>query len=134
MDLSKIPKFVLWIIIVIFVIAILSAFYLYYITSYFPPYLKYFSYNCKYSNGLSVIILTAKQDLYNVTVYNFNQNENCNLGNIYTNSMSACELNNSITAGEVLVIIYYNVSNQTYQAVVPCSIQSSNSIFSLFFH
>jgi hypothetical protein len=134
MDLSKIPKFVLWVAIAIFVIVILSALYLYYVTSYFPPYLKYFSYNCKYSNGVSVVILTAKQDIYNVTIYNFNKNESCNLGNIYANSMGACELNNSIIAGEVLVRIYYNINNQTYEAVVPCSIKSYNSIFSLFFH
>ncbi|BFI73109.1 hypothetical protein YN1_0960 [Nanoarchaeota archaeon] len=134
MDISKIPKFVIWTAIAVFVVSILFLLYSYYITSYLPPYLKYFSYSCDYSNGQSVIILTAKENIYNVTVYNFNQNQNCYLGSILSTSMNACEINNSIIAGEVFVRIYYNINNQTYQAVVPCSIKSTNSILSLFFH
>ena len=134
MDVSKIPKFVIWTAIAIFIVSILFMIYSYYITSYLPPYLKYFSYTCDYFNGQSVIILTAKENVYNVTVYNFNQNQNCYLGNIPSTSMNACEINNSIIAGEVFVRIYYTVNNETYQAIVPCNIKSANSILSLFFH
>lgn len=132
MDLSKIPKFIIWTAIAVFIVVILYLVYFYYITSLFAPYQKYFNANCVYSNGQSVIIITAKQSLYNVTVSSFDNNYTCYIGNITSGSMGGCELNNTVVANAVYVRIYYDINNQSYQEIINCQIKSSSLLNKLF--
>ena len=139
MDISKIPKFVIWVGIAAFILVVLYAIYIYYVTSYLPPYLEYFTYSCQYSNGTSLIIITAKQNLENVTVYNFYENSTCNLGSINYGSMNGCSVNNNIIIVDAYVRVYYTVNGNQYEAILPCQIVESNSgilsgLLSLFSH
>lgn len=132
MDLTKIPKFIIWIAIAVFVILVLSLIYVYYITSFIQPYQKYFNANCIYSNGESVVILTAKQNLYNVNISSFNNLYSCSIGNILSGSMNGCVLNNTLVANSAYVKVYYNVNNQSYEAIIGCQIKSSSILSKLF--
>jgi hypothetical protein len=139
MDISKIPKFVIWVGVAAFILVVLYAIYIYYVTSYLPPYLEYFTYSCQYANGTSLIIITAKQNLENVTVYNFYENSTCNLGNINYGSMNACSVNNNIIILDAYVRVYYTVNGNQYEAILPCQIVENNGgilsgLFSLFSH
>ncbi|MFP3257507.1 MAG: hypothetical protein RXO36_06895, partial [Candidatus Nanopusillus acidilobi] len=125
MDISKIPKFVIWVGVAAFILVILYAIYTYYVTSYLPPYMEYFTYSCQYANGTSLIIITAKQNLENVTVYNFYENSSCNLGDINYGSMNACSVNNSLTIGNAYVRVYYIANGNQYEAILPCQIVES---------
>jgi hypothetical protein len=139
MDISKIPRFAIWVGVAIFILVVLYAVYTYYVTSYLPPYLKYFTYSCQHANGESLIIITAKQNLENVVVYNFYKNSTCDLGNINYGSMNGCSVNNNIIVGNAYVRVYYTVNGNQYEAILPCKIVESgggilSGLLSLFSH
>ncbi|MGB9674950.1 MAG: hypothetical protein ACPLX8_02330 [Nanopusillaceae archaeon] len=124
--LTRIPRAILWFAIAIFVIVVLYLIYSYYITSYLPPYLKYFSYSCQFNKNESIVIITAKENIHNVTVYNFFGTSVCYIGDIGQGSMDGCVVENSLVAGEALVKVYYTSdSGKTYVAVLTCSVPSS---------
>jgi hypothetical protein len=130
MDISKIPRFAIWVGVAIFILVVLYAVYTYYVTSYLPPYLKYFTYSCQYANGESLIIITAKQNLENVVVYNFYKNSTCDLGNINYGSMNGCSVNNNIIVGNAYVRVHYTVNGNHYEAILPCKIVEGGGMLS----
>lgn len=131
MDITKIPKFVIWAGIAVFVLAVLYSIYLYYITSFLPPYQRYFTADCTFYNNKSVVILSAKVNINNITVYSFNNIYHCYLGNINQYSMNGCELNNTLVAGDAYVRIKYIINNNTYMTIIPCKIKDNNVLSKL---
>ncbi|BBL45685.1 hypothetical protein MJ1_0532 [Nanobdella aerobiophila] len=134
MDINKIPKTIMLSAIAVFVILVLFIIYYYYVLSYIPPYLKYMSPNCQYADNQSVVIVTAKSNLYNVTVYNFLNTSSCSIGNILSGSMGGCQLNNSPIDSESLVRILYSVNQEQYQVIISCKQINQNSIVSYLNH
>jgi len=132
MDLSKIPKFIIWVAIAAFVVGILIT--LYSILSYkiAKPYQNHFEVECIYSNETSIIILTAKKDIDNITIYDFEKTNYCNIENLKSDSMDACKIQNKLIDNQALVRIYYSLDNESYSAIVPCKISERKSIFDIF--
>jgi len=132
MDLSKIPKFVIWGAIAVFIVSILIT--LYSIISYkiTKPYQNYFEVECVYSNETSIIILTAKKDIDNITIHDFEKTNYCNIENLKSGSMDACKIQNKLIGNQALVRIYYSFDNESYSAIITCKISERKSIFDIF--
>ncbi len=130
MDLTKIPKFLIWFGIAVFVLFLLYIGYSIIQYKIMKPYERYFVSDCYYSNGSSLIIITAKTDLSNINVTNIDMSDFCLIKKLNKDSMEACKIKNEEIDGKVLVKVIFTYDNTTYSAIVPCKIEEKKGLLS----
>ncbi len=124
MDLSKIPKAVMWGAIS-FVVVIFSFFAVSYIQyNLFGPESKYIATKCSNSETSLYIYLTAKQDLRNITILDGDKVV-CRVESLQKDSEDFCKIeplpNDTIYP---LKIKYVTPENKTMKSVIECKIKS----------
>lgn len=124
-DLTKIPKFFIYIVLAVFITLLLVNIYIFYISPYFYSYKAHLSVDCSTFGNESLVIIEAKQDLNNVNVFSFDKIYNCTLGNIKKYSQDACKIINNPVAGNYYIRISYMLNNETYTIIVQCKVKSS---------
>lgn len=133
MDITKIPKFLIWIAIFVFSVFVLYLGYNLLAYRFSKPYEKYIFVDCFYSNETSIVILTAKDNVKNIVIYDINLQNKCEITNLYKDSMDVCKISNVKTGGKVFVKINFEVNNKTYSAVSECKIEERKSILDWLF-
>ncbi|MEM4818828.1 MAG: hypothetical protein QXT85_01200 [Nanopusillaceae archaeon] len=133
MDITKIPKFLIWIAIFVFSVFVLYLGYNLLAYRFSKPYEKYIFVDCFYSNETSIVILTAKDNVKNIVIYDINLQNKCEIANLYKDSMDVCKISNVKTGGKVFVKINFEVNNKTYSAVSECKIEERKSILDWLF-
>lgn len=133
MDITKIPKFLIWIAIFVFSVFVLYLGYNLLAYKFSKPYERYLFVDCFYSNETSIIILTAKDNIKNIVIYDINLQNKCEITNLYKDSMDVCKISNVKTGGKVFVKINFEVNNKTYSAVSECKIEERKSILDWLF-
>ncbi|MEM1895688.1 MAG: hypothetical protein QXR54_00675 [Nanopusillaceae archaeon] len=133
MDITKIPKFLIWIAIFVFSVFVLYLLYNFLAYRFSKPYEKYIFVDCFYSNETSIVILTAKDNVKNIVIYDINLQNKCEIANLYKDSMDVCKISNVKTGGKVFVKINFEVNNKTYSAVSECKIEERKSILDWLF-
>ncbi|MEM4511518.1 MAG: hypothetical protein QXD25_01770 [Nanopusillaceae archaeon] len=133
MDITKIPKFLIWITIFVFIVFVSYLGYNLLAYKFSKPYERYLFVDCFYSNETSIIILTAKDNVKNIVIYDINLQNKCEIKNLYKDSMDVCKINNVKTGGKVFVKINFEVDNKTYSAVSGCKIEERKSILDWLF-
>lgn len=131
MDITKIPKFAIYIAVALLVIFILYNVYIIYILPYFESYQRFFSVNCIAADNESLVVITAKTNLSNIIIYDFYKNSNCSINYINQYSSDGCVLSNYPVIGSYYVRIYYNVNGEEYQTIVECKEESQGLLSSL---
>ncbi|MEM1804849.1 MAG: hypothetical protein QXI77_02540 [Nanopusillaceae archaeon] len=133
MDITKIPKFLIWITIFVFIVFVLYLGYNLLAYKFSKPYERYLFVDCFYSNETSIIILTAKDNVKNIVIYDINLQNKCEIKNLYKDSMDVCKINNVKMGEKVFVKINFEVDNKTYSAVSGCKIEERKSILDWLF-
>jgi len=130
MEITNIPKFVIWTGIAIFVLFLIYLGYSYVQYSVMKPYEKYFTANCYFSNNNSLVIITAKTDIYNVNITNLYYSDYCFIKQLNKDSMDACKIENRVENGKSIVKIVFSHNNSTYSAIVECKVEEKKGLLS----
>ncbi|MEM0379587.1 MAG: hypothetical protein QW038_00675 [Nanopusillaceae archaeon] len=133
MDITKFPKFLIWISIFIFIVFVLYFGYTLLAYRFSKPYEKYLFVDCFYSNGTSTVIFTAKDNIKNIAVYDINLQNKCEIKILYKDSMDLCKINNVKEGEKVFIKINFEVNNKTYSAVSECKIEEKKSLLNWLF-
>jgi len=131
MEITNIPKFVIWTGIAIFILFLIYLGYFYIQYSVMKPYEKYFTANCYFSNNSSLIIITAKTDLYNINITNLYYSDYCFIKQLSKDSMDACKIENRVEDGRSIVKIVFSSNNNTYSAIVECKFEEKRGLLGL---
>jgi len=130
MDITNIPKFVIWTGIAVFVLFLIYLGYSYIQYSIMKPYEKYFTADCYFSNNSSLVIITAKADIYDINITNLYYSDYCYIKQLNKDSMDACKIENNIEDGKSIVKIIFSYENTTYSAIVDCKIEGERGLLS----
>ncbi|HIP66876.1 MAG TPA: hypothetical protein EYH09_02015 [Candidatus Nanopusillus sp.] len=130
-DITKIPKTVIWVAISIFVILLLSLTYLVVRYKVFKPYQQFVEIECTYTNNTAIVILSAKQDLRNVTISDFFEKNHCQIQYISKDSMDGCGITTEKTGDVVYVKVAFSVDNKTYKAITGCKIKERKGLLDI---
>lgn len=129
MDINKIPKFLIWVAILVFVILVLYNIYGYFFLGYIPVYAPYLSVDCKYSQGYSVVIISAKQNLHDIVVYSIDSQDSCSIKSLDKGSQDICYVKNKEIGKLAYVKIEYSLSDgERKTSVVECKVVGQSLI------
>jgi len=127
-DITKIPKTIIWAAIAVFLILMLSLAYLVVKYKIFKPYQQFLEIECTYTNNTAIVILSAKQDLRNVTISDFFEENYCQIQFISKDSMDGCGITTRKIGDIVYVKVEFSVDNKTYKAIAECKIKERKSL------
>ena len=130
-DITKIPKTVIWAAISVFLILVLSLAYLVVKYKVFKPYQQFLEIECTYTNNTAIVILSAKQDLKNVTVSDFFEKNYCQIPFINKDSMDGCGVVTEKIGDVVHVKVAFSADNRTYKAITECKIKERRSLIDM---
>ncbi|RIB35259.1 MAG: hypothetical protein BXU00_01870 [Candidatus Nanoclepta minutus] len=129
-DITKIPRLVIWVGISIFVIFLIYLGYNFLQYNVMKPYERYFVADCYYNDNSSLIIITAKRDISNVNITDLDYSSYCFIKQLSKDSMDACRISNREEGGKVLVKVTFSSDNFTYSAIVPCRVEEKKGLLS----
>jgi len=130
MDITNIPRFVIWTGIAIFVLFLIYLGYLYVQYSVMKPYEKYFTADCYSNDNTSLIIITAKTNIHDLNITNLYYSDYCYIKQLNKDSMDACKIENKIEDGKSIVKIVFSHENTTYSAVINCRVEEKKGLLS----
>jgi len=120
MEITNIPKLIIWTGIAVFVLFLIYSGYDYIRYIFMKPYEKYFVAACFYGYNNSLIIITAKKDIYNINITNLQYSDYCFIEKLNKDSTDACKIKNIPEDGKVVVKIIYSYENDTYSTIIEC--------------
>jgi len=91
---------------------------------FFKPYQKFLEIDCTFSNNLSIVVLTAKQNIKNITVSDVDFKNKCAINYLSKDSMDICKIKNEKLGNKVFIRVVFNANNETYTAIKECKVES----------
>jgi len=133
MGITDIPKLAIWTGIAVFVLFLIYLGYSYIKYNFMKPYERYFVADCYFSNNNSLVVITAKADIYEINITNLYHSDYCFIKKLSKDSMDACKINNTLENGKAIVKIVYSYGNNTYSAIVECKVEEKKGLLSWLF-